>query len=132
MVYKIQSNLFPAQFGQTIELLKKNFNMFLVDNVIYVARRTYSDRVSLTTLLKPKKDYFISEITNENLLFEPQMVQDWCVQKFTLLETQKYEAENQERLRLSAEQLDFFEKELELAWQAQSQSNGKEVGSLDG
>lgn len=115
MIFKIQSQTFPDTVGQDIKRLSKYFNMLYVGNILYAAKRQYTVGKSPLDLLKPRKNYFVVEVTNKNLAQEPQEVKDWCTQRLTSLEAEKFEAENQDRLELSSKQIDFFENELKKA-----------------
>jgi hypothetical protein len=51
------------------------------------------DKDYLSKLFKPARDFFITEITEQNILKENEIVSEWCRENFVMLETQRFEKE---------------------------------------
>ena len=62
---------------------------------------------------RPIKDFYIQEITENNLQLEDSFIIDWCRDSFVDLERQKYEIEQQKKLRQVMSAMDKMEEILQ-------------------
>lgn len=97
MIYKIVSDF--TKLDITLRKLTNNFNVIFYGTSLFAAKKVYDDDVDIRELLKPKKDYFVSEINEDNLKYESQNVIEWCKDNFIKLDLQRLEKEKQEELK---------------------------------
>ena len=100
-----------------LDKLKKDFYFVYADGVLYTAVADYTKREAALELLKktlkPAKDYFTVEITEENLGKESPFYQDWCKDNLVRIDRQRYEIENQEKLKMAMKAIDIFEEKMQ-------------------
>lgn len=94
MIFKIQSN-FSNNLADIIEILSKKYEVMFYNNNLYASCLS---EISTIVELKPKKNFYITEINEINLEFEPKTVVDWCKNQFINIDLRKYEIEQQDRL----------------------------------
>lgn len=112
MVYKVQSN-FNNNLDMIIKKLSILFDIMYYNNVIYIGKKEFNNKVEVRTLLKPISSYYITEINIDNLKYEDPKVQEWCKSQLTKLDLQVFESEHQENIEEYMEILGTLDKELE-------------------
>ena len=115
MIYKIQCNFKEKSVGEVLSKLESFFNIIFVNNVIYISLKSVDVLKNPVELLKPKRDFFIMEINEENLSFEPEVVRNWVRDHFVRLDLQRFEKEEQLKMKQLLESLDELEKQIDLA-----------------
>ena len=83
LVYKIIGNFNQDErLEKILDKIKSVFYFVYADGVLYVAVSEYSNKDKalevLKKALKPAKDYFTIEITEDNLGKEAPFYLDWC------------------------------------------------------
>lgn len=120
MIYKVQS---AKEYNvlQIINKLQDNFDMIYYNNTLYVAIKNISEEENCEQLLKkyfkPNKFFLFIKIDENNLKNENQIIVEWCKNIFIKIDTQRFEKENQEKMReylKSIEKLDEVLKQEEL------------------
>lgn len=120
MIYKVQS---AKEYNvlQIINKLQDNFDMIYYNNTLYVAIKNISEEENCEQLLKkyfkPNKIFLFIKIDENNLKNENQIIVEWCKNIFIKIDTQRFEKENQEKMReylKSIEKLDEVLKQEEL------------------
>lgn len=118
MVCKVLGNFDSDTFGEFLQKLQKYSFKFIYNNgALYIApsdiRFTLLMESRIRKIFKPTKNYCIIPIDENNLRNEPQDIIDWCRDNFVELELQKYEIEQQEKLKLTLNRIDEFERILQ-------------------
>ena len=117
MIYKIVGKFFDIDFDKALEKLGKNFVFIFLDKTLYVAVKKYdpdfSSESALDKIFRPTSKFYIEQITEKNLKFQSEFVRDWCESNFVALEKQRYEIEQQEKLRLVWAAMDDMERDLQ-------------------
>lgn len=115
MIYKVITD-----FGENLETILKHFqndyNIMFYKNVIYLA-----DKEAIETKKEVKQfaskiikqDFYLQEINENNLKYEPPQVVEWCKDQFIRLDTLKFEAKQQEELKAMLEFISAIGKNLE-------------------
>lgn len=103
MIYKVQSNIFCTKLSTILKKAEKNFDILFSSGNLFLSIKKYSQKDNSDELVKqvckPAKDFFITKINENNLLYESQDVKEWCKDKFVALEYQELEEKEQERLQ---------------------------------
>lgn len=118
LVYKTIGNFNQDErLVKMLDKLKKDFYFVYADGVLYTAVADYMNRESALELLKktlkPAKDYFTVEITEENLGKESPFYMDWCKDNLVRIDRQRYEIENQKKLKMAMKAIDIFEEKMQ-------------------
>ncbi len=118
LVYKTIGNFSQDErLVKMLDKLKKDFYFVYADGVLYTAVADYMNREAALELLKktlkPAKDYFTVEITEENLGKESPFYMDWCKDNLVRIDRQRYEIENQEKLKMAMKAIDIFEEKMQ-------------------
>lgn len=118
LVYKIIGNFNQDErLVKIFDKIKEYFYFVYADATLYVSVINYSDREKamdvLKKTLKPAKDYFTIEITEENLGKESPFYMDWCKDNLVRIDRQRYEIENQEKLKMAMKAIDIFEEKMQ-------------------
>ena len=125
LIYKIIGN-FPEdeRFEKVLDKLKAHFYFLYSDGALFVSVIDYANRefafAEMKKALKPAKDYFIIEIDENNLNREGPFFIDWCKENFVRLERQKYEMEQQKKLRMAMKAIDIFEEKMKASIEARN------------
>ena len=118
LVYKIIGNFNQDErLVKIFDKLKEYFYFVYADGVLYIAVADYVNREQalevLKKTLKPAKDYFTIEITEDNLGKETSFYQDWCKENLVRIDRQRYEIENQKKLKMAMKAIDIFEEKMQ-------------------
>ena len=103
MIFKVQSNIFQTNLSKILNKAQKNFDILYSENNLFLSIKNYLDdnkaEAMIKSFCKPNKDYLITKINEDNLMYESQEIKEWCKDKFISLEYQKLEDEEQEKLK---------------------------------
>lgn len=116
MVYKIIGNFTDENFDKIISKISSKFKFMYCNDTLYVSMKSIDslseDKDYLYKIFRPAKDFFIVEITEQTILKEDNIVGEWCKDNFVLLEKQKFEKEQQVKLRKTWVAMDNMELQL--------------------
>lgn len=118
LVYKIIGNFNQDErLVKIFDKIKEYFYFVYADEVLYIAIADYIKKEQalevLKKTLKPAKDYFTIEITEDNLGKETPFYQDWCKENLVRIDRQRYEIENQEKLKMAMKAIGIFEEKMQ-------------------
>lgn len=118
LVYKIIGNFNQDErLVKIFDKIKEYFYFVYADGVLHIAVANYVNREQalevLKKTLKPAKDYFTIEITEDNLGKETPFYQDWCKENLVRIDRQRYEIENQKKLKMAMKAIDIFEEKMQ-------------------
>lgn len=120
MVYKIQGNFNENNFNSILEKIKRFYLFIFSNGNLYVALNDYNLNnqayKELMKALKPKNEFLVLKIDEKNIMNEAPDIKDWLRDNLVRLDRQKYEIENQEKLKAYNSVLDEFEKILKQEW----------------
>lgn len=116
MIYKIQSNK-DYNILESIEKIKKDYDLIYYNKILYLGEKVFSQDSSVALkkvkkYFRPIKDFWISEIGENNLKNEPKIIVDWCINKFIELDLQKFEIDKQKEMEKYLKSLDVFAEKL--------------------
>lgn len=130
-VYKVIGRFDDDNFYSQLNKLSSKFSFIYTNKTLFLALRNWNERQEGAELLKkvfrPIRDYYIEEMNEKNLTTESDYLKDWCVQNIIRIETQRYEEENQDKLKAAWYALDKMEEELQQIVNSKEENNGKEV-----
>ena len=113
MVYKIQGNFNEDNFESIFKKLGPHFKLMYKYNTLFAALIDYNfvnkSESYLRNALRPSKDFYISEINEKNIMREEQSIIQWCRDNLVNLDRQKYEKEEQARLKEVMKAMDNME-----------------------
>lgn len=116
MIYKIIGNFTDENFEKIIAKVSSKFKFMYCNDTLYVSMKNIDflneDKAFLYKIFRPAKDFFIVEITEQNILKEDEIVGEWCKDNFVLLEKQKFEKEQQAKLKNTWVAMDNMEMQL--------------------
>ena len=132
MVYKIVGNFSDENFGSILEKISKLCSCIYRNETLFVAlndvRNSEKIEHEFKKIFKPQRDFFIQQITTDNIMKEEQCIIDWCRDNYVRLEEQKYELNNQKKLKQVLADMDAMEAKLQqkLLEKQQKESQRKE------
>ena len=113
MVYKIQGNFNEDNFEGIFKKLGPHFKLMYKYNTLFAALIDYNfvnkSESYLRNALRPSKDFYISEINEKNIMREEQSIIQWCRDNLVNLDRQRYEKEEQARLKEVMKAMDNME-----------------------
>ena len=118
MIYKIIGNFNEDNFQAILNKLSKNFKFIYKNNNLYIALLNYEFSLNkdinklVKNIFKPAKDFIINEINENNLSNEENEVIEWCRDNFVKLEKEKYQIEQQDKLKAMMQVMDIMEENL--------------------
>lgn len=116
MIYKIVGNFTDQNFDRIISKVSSRFKFMYCNDTLYVSIKTVDslseDKEFLYKIFRPARDFFIVEITEQTILKEDEVIGEWCKDNFVLLEKQKFEKEQQAKLRKTWIAMDNMESQL--------------------
>lgn len=105
MIYKIITN-FEQDLDKILKHFQSEFVLLYYNNVVYIANKgiekTTSNIDSFVSKVI-KSNFYVQEINENNLKYEPPQVVEWCKGQFIRLDTLRFEAEKQEELKAMLE-----------------------------
>lgn len=114
MIFKIVGNFDEVDFEKMLNKLSSLFEFIYCDESLFIALRKWPERdlvdKTLKSVLKPAKFFVIKEINENNLGKENPTVIKWCRDNFVDLDKQRFEIEQQERLKSTMIALDECER----------------------
>ena len=117
MVYKIIGHFDDDNFEKILEKISTLFDFIYIDQSLFVGLRKYQYKEEgdnlLKKVLRPSKNFYIEQIDEKNISRQSDFIKQWCLDKFVLLDTQKFEIQEQERLRQTWKDMDNMEAELQ-------------------
>ena len=116
MIYKIIGNFTDENFEKIIVKVSSKFKFLYCNDTLYVSMKSVDslseDKEFLYRIFKPARDFFIVEITEQNILKEDEIVGEWCKDNFVLLEKQRFEKEQQAKMKRTWIAMDNMEMQL--------------------
>ena len=135
MIYKVIGNFTDENFEKIIIKISSKFKFMYCNDTLYVSMKSVDslieDKQFLYKVFRPAKNFFITEITEQTILKEDDVIGEWCKDNFVLLEKQRYEKEQQAKLKKTWIAMDNMEQQLksELLKQQLNKSKNKKGGS---
>lgn len=111
MIYKVQTDF--KNLENIIKKLSKDFDILFFNNCLFASTKNLENVPDIRKILLPKSDFYITEVTEENLKFEHSSVIEWCKDNFIKADMQKFEKENQDKLRAIMKLLEETEIQME-------------------
>ena len=116
MIYKIIGNFTNENFDKIIAKVSSKFKFMYCNDTLYVSMRNVDslseDKNFLYKIFRPARDFFIAEITEQSILKEDDVIGEWCKDNFVSLEKQKFEQEQQAKLKKTWVAMDNMELQL--------------------
>lgn len=116
MVYKIIGKFTDDNFFKIVDKVSARFKFIYCNDTLYISMKNVDslekDREYLYKIFKPARDFFITEITEQNIFKESEIIVEWCRDNLVLLEKQKFEKEQQSKLRSAWLAMDNMESQL--------------------
>lgn len=114
MIFKIIGNFDDIDFEKMLNKLESCFEFIYYNDCLFIALRDYKNYENVKTFLKkvfkPSSFFVIKEINEQNLKKEDVIIIRWCRDNFVSLDKQRYEIEQQDRLKKTMIALDNCEK----------------------
>lgn len=114
MIYKIVGNFDDVDFEKMLNKLGTVFEFIYCDESLFVALRKWSEHdlmeKTLKSALKPANFFVVKKIDENNLGREAPTIRKWCRDNFVELDKQRFEIEQQERLKATMSALDECER----------------------
>lgn len=116
MVYKIIGNFTDENFDRIITKVSSRFKFMYCNDTLYVSMKNVDslseDKDFLYRIFRPVRDFFIVEITEQSILKEDEVIGEWCKDNFVSLEKQRFEKEQQAKLKKTWIAMDNMENQL--------------------
>lgn len=116
LIYKVIGNFDECDFESIINKISEVFKIMYLNDTLYLSLVNYKDynkqQEILNIAFQPRDIFVITPITEKNIMKQPDVAMQWCRDNFVLLETERYEIEQQEKLQATWKQMDEMEKEL--------------------
>ena len=120
MVYKVMGEFQKGDFTEKINKLLNKYKFIYKDGVLFLALQKYMPGKTkqeteqeclreLRGIFIPETDFWVSQLDETNLGREEQSVRDWCRDRLVDLDRQRYEVEQQEKLRATWMAMDKME-----------------------
>lgn len=109
MIYKIQSN--SDKMFDLFEKISKTHNLIFTNNILYVAPNSLNSP-DIRRIFVPKKDFFITEINENNLIYETVSVKEWVKNQSISIEVMKIERDKQIEIQEDIKFLELFQEEI--------------------
>ena len=114
MIFKIVGNFDEVDFEKLLSKLSTIFEFIYCDESLFIALRKWTDHEliekTLKSVFRPAKFFVIKEINENNLGKENPTIIKWCRDNFVDLDKQRFEIEQQERLKATMSALDECER----------------------
>lgn len=114
MVYKIMGNFNSDNFESILNKIKQHFKFMYKNEALYIALIDYSKKEDASVCMKkafrPVRDFYIKEISEKNIMDEETVIIEWCRDNLVLLDRQRYEIREQEKLKQTMCALDNLER----------------------
>ena len=117
MIYKIIGCFNDENFEKILKKISTLFDFIYTDQSLFIGLKNYQYKDEGNFLIKktfrPIKDFYIETIDEKNINKQSPFVKQWCLDRFVLLDTQKFEIQEQDRLKQTWRDLDNMEAELQ-------------------
>lgn len=117
MIYKIIGRFNDENFEKILKKISTLFDFIYTDQSLFIGLKNYQYKDEGNFLIKktfrPIKDFYIEVIDEKNINKQSPFVKQWCLDRFVLLDTQKFEIQEQDRLKQTWRDLDNMEAELQ-------------------
>lgn len=117
MIYKIIGRFNDENFEKILKKISTLFDFIYTDQSLFIGLKNYQYKDEGNFLIKktfrPIKDFYIETIDEKNINKQSPFVKQWCLDRFVLLDTQKFEIQEQDRLKQTWRDLDNMEAELQ-------------------
>lgn len=114
MIYKIVGNFDDVDFEKMLNKLGTIFEFIYCDESLFISLRRWSDcdlmDKTMKAALKPASFFVVKKIDENNLGREVPTIRKWCRDNFVELDKQRFEIEQQERLKQTMIALDECER----------------------
>lgn len=118
MVYKIISQFNDDDFEKKLEKISTLFDFMFTSYALYLGLRDVTKKeegkILIKKIFKPIKSYYIEPINEKNINKQTDVVREWCLNKLVTLDRQRFEINEQEKLKATWLAMDNMEAELEL------------------
>ena len=118
MVYKIISQFNDDDFEKKLEKISTLFDFMFTSYALYLGLRDVAKKeegeILIKKIFKPIKSYYIEPINEKNINRQTDVVKEWCLNKLVALDRQRFEINEQEKLKATWLAMDNMEAELEL------------------
>lgn len=112
-IFKIKSNIFDEKISEICLKLTKNYSALFFGDTLYISPNHFDQSLDFKKFLVPKKSFLVSEMTDEDIAAENDVVKNWCKEKMVQLDIQRFEKEKQNYLKDLMEYLDNLDSLLE-------------------
>ena len=138
MVYKVQGNFNEENFNKILENLKKYYSFVFSNGNLFIALINIYNKEDaekkLREVLIPQEEFLVLKVNEKNIMNESPVIVNWCKDHLVDLDKQRYEKDNQEKLKQYNYVLDNFEKILREEWEERKKvrkegQNGKKENS---
>ena len=113
MIFKIQGDFNEDNFSKILNKLCKYFKFIYTNGTLYIALGDVKNKQEASALMsktfRPVRSYYIKEINEKNIMNEEQSIMEWCRDNFVVLDRQRYEIEQQDKLQNAWKALDNME-----------------------
>lgn len=129
MVLKVYGEFADETFSEMLEKLNRFFNIMYIDNTLYLALRNYTQedeaRKFVKKVLKPAKNFLVIDLDAKKITQECQEIMEWCRDAFVVLETQRFEDEQQEVIKRTLDDIEKLKERLRNLKDDESYDNRK-------
>ena len=134
MGFKIFLDVSKADLGVLFEKLKRVGNMIFVNGDIYIWLYESKNKKSLSSVVKRSgvTDFFLQEITDDNVSKESGFAYAWCREHLNESATKDFESKHQDDLREMLDNIKRTEGLLQDRLKEIQQTQNKEEDEADG
>ena len=113
MIYKIMGDFDFKSLDYIFQKSGSFFKFVFKNKSLYLSLINIEDKEKalqvMNNIFQDKNRFLIIEITEKNIMNEDKFIIEWCRDNFVILEKQRYELENQEKIKNMMLVLDSFE-----------------------
>jgi len=115
-IKKIVGNFTDDNFEKIINNISQKFQFMYVDDTLFLALKAWTEYEGSEDLIsktfRPVKDFYIEELDKTKIEKQQQFIKDWCSNHSIRLDRERYELENQEKLKQAWASMDELEEKL--------------------
>ena len=113
MVYKVQGDFSSCNFIDLFQQLGKNFKIIYKNGSMYISSKKYDKKFKedsyLKKFFKPYNGLIYFQVNETNIMREEEEIRNWCRDNLVRLDRERYEIENQDKLKEVMTNLDKME-----------------------
>lgn len=113
MVYKVQGDFSSCNFIDLFQRLGKNFKIIYKNGSMYISSKKYDKNFKEDNYLKKffrsYNDLIYFQVNETNIMREEEEIRNWCRDNLVRLDRERYEIENQDKLKEVMTNLDKME-----------------------